>query len=163
MDLGKDGLDHDDCPHNYLTDSGKAMETSAALALLLQLYTLGVEIEFIVSDDDSMMRAHLKHISANQKGKLPLHIPEPVFLCDPSHRIKVMAEDIFGLALTSNSKSECQKIDALQLKKYLGCWIGKNKLLPFAEFKRLSKAPVEYLFATHEWCSVEWCFSAKLD
>ena len=139
------------------------MEASAALELLLQLYALGVEIEFIVSDDDSTMRAHLKHIGAHQKGKLPLHIPEPFFLCDPSHRIKVMVKDIFGLALASNSKSECQKIDALRLKKYLGCWIGKSKLLPFAEFKRLSKAPVEHLFATHEWCSAEWCFSDELD
>ena len=163
MDLGEDGVDHDDCPCNYLTGSSKAMEASAALELLLQLYALGVEIEFIVSDDDSTMRAHLKHISAHQKGKLSIHIPEPVFLCDPSHRIKVMVKDIFGLALASNSKSECQKIDALRLKKYLGCWIGKSKLLPFAEFKRLSKAPVEHLFATHEWCSAEWCFSAELD
>ena len=93
------------------------MEASATLELLLQLYALGVEIEFI---DDSTMRAHLKHVGAHQKVKLPLHIPEPLFLCDPSHRIEVMVKDIFGLALASNSKSECQKIGTLRLKKYFG-------------------------------------------
>ena len=163
MGLGEEGMDHDDCPRNYLTGSSKAMEASAALELLLQLWALGVEIEFIVSDDDSTMRAHLKHIGTHKNGKLPLHILMPLFLCNPSHRIKVMVKDIFALALASNSKIECQKIDALRLKKYLGCWIGKSKMLPFPEFKKLSKAPVEHLFATHEWCSAEWCFSAELD
>ena len=110
------------------------MEASAALQLILDLHSKGVGVEFIVSDDDSTMRAHLTHVGAD-KGKLPLHVPEPKFLCDPSHRIKVMVKDIFGLALMSKKKSECEKIDALRLKKYLGCWVGKSKLLPFDEFK----------------------------
>ena len=80
------------------------------------MHALGVEIEFIVLDDDLTMRAHLKHVGTHKHGKLPLHILVPLFLCDPSHRIKVMVKDIFGLALASNSKSECQKIDALRLK-----------------------------------------------
>ena len=36
-------------------------------------------------------------------------------------------------------------------------------MLPFAQFKGLLKAPVEHLFATHEWCSPEWCFSDELN
>ena len=81
------------------------MEASAALELLLQLWALGVEIEVIVSDDDSTMCAHLKHIGTHKNGKLPLHILMPYFLCDPSHRIRVTVKDIFALALASNSKS----------------------------------------------------------
>ena len=36
-------------------------------------------------------------------------------------------------------------------------------MLPFEEFKKLSKAPVEHLFGTHEWCSPEWCFATEID
>ena len=73
MDLGEDGLDHDDCPCNYLTGSSKVMEASTTLELLLQLYALGVEIEFIVSDDDSTMRAHLKYISKSERQTTTSH------------------------------------------------------------------------------------------
>ena len=104
ISLGEEPMDHDNCPRNYLTGSSKAMEASAALELLLQLHDLGVEIEFIVSDDDSTMRAHLKHIGTHKHGKLPLHIIEPLFLCDPSHRIKVMVKDIFALALVKKRR-----------------------------------------------------------
>ena len=81
------------------------------------------------------MRAHLKHIGTEKNAKLPLHIHEPCFLCNPSHRIKVMVKDIFTLALQSKSKSNAEKIDAMRVKKYCGCWIGKSKLLPFDKFK----------------------------
>ena len=143
-------MEHDDCPHNYRTGSSKAMEASAALDMILELHRLGIAVEFIVSDDDSTMRAHLHHVGTIKNGKLPIYVFAPSFLCDPSHRIKVMVKDIFGLALMSNSKSECEKIDTLRLKKYIGCWIGKSKLLPFKQFKELSKAPVEHLFGCHE-------------
>ena len=99
------------------------------LELIVALSRQGIGVEFIVSDDDSTMQAHLTHIGSD-KGNLPLDVPEPTFLCDPSHWIKVMVKDIFGLALMSKTKSECEKIDVLRLKKYMGCMIGKSKLLP---------------------------------
>ena len=60
-------------------------------------------IDVIVSDDDSMMRAVLKHliigvrvkVLKTSKGKLDVQIPEPSFLAYPSHRIKVVAKHIF--------------------------------------------------------------------
>ena len=58
------------------------------------------------------MRDYLTHIGED-KGKLSLDTPEPKFLCDPSHCIKVMVKDIFGLALMSKKTSECGKIGAL--------------------------------------------------
>ena len=160
--MGEEPMEHDNCVRNYRTGSSKAMEASAALQLILDLHSKGVGVEFIVSDDDSTMRAHLTHVGAD-KGKLPLHVPEPKFLCDPSHRIKVMVKDNFGLALMSKKKSECEKIDALRLKKYLGCWVGKSKLLPFDEFKKLANAPVEHLFGCHEWCDSSWCYAVEID
>ena len=144
--MGEEAMEHENCPRNYRTGSSKAMEASAAFDMVLQLHDLGIGIEYIISDDDSTMRAHLKHIGTEKNAKLPLHIHEPSFLCDPSHRIKVMVKDIFALALQSKAKSNAEKIDAMRLKKYCGCWIGKSKLLPFDEFIRLSKAPVEHIF-----------------
>ena len=89
------------------------MEATAALELVIELAAVGVGVEFIVSDDDSTMRAHLKHIGTHAGAKLPLDIPQPTFLCDPSHQVKVMVKEIFKLALASKKISECEKIDAL--------------------------------------------------
>ena len=161
--MGEEPQQHDDCPRNYRTGSSKAMEATAALDLILELHELGVGVEFIVSDDDSTMRAHLSHIGVHKKGMLPLDVHQPTFLCDPSHRVKVMVKEVFKLALKSKAKSECEKIDALRLKKYIGCWIAKNKSLPFDELKAKRKAPIEHLFGNHEWCDSDWCFSKELD
>ena len=139
------------------------MEASAALEMVVDLAKEGIGVEFVVSDDDSTMRANLHHIGTHKNGKLPTSAHQPKFLCDPSHRIKVMVKDIFALALQSKTKSNAEKIDAMRLKKYCGCWIGKSKLLPFDQFKKLSKAPVEHLFNCHEWCDASWCFSVELD
>ena len=117
--MGEEPMDHEDCVRNYKTGSSKAMEATAALELIITLDGQGIGVEFIVSDDDSTMRAHLKHIG-NDKGKLPINVLEPTFLCDPSHRVKVMVKDIFGLALSSKTKSECEKIDAVRLKSIMG-------------------------------------------
>jgi hypothetical protein len=160
--MGEEPMEHEDCVRNYRTGSSKAMEATAALELILMLHGKGISVEHIVSDDDSTMRAHLRHIG-NEKGKLPLDVLEPTFLCDPSHRIKVMVKDIFGLALSSKAKSECEKIDALRLKKYYGCMIGKSKLLPYEKFKEAANAPVEHLFGCHEWCDPSWCYAAEID
>ena len=147
--MGEVLMEHEDCPRNYLTGSSKAMEVSAALEIILELDKKGVSVESIVSDDGSTMRAHLKHENTEKNAKLPRYVHPPIFLCDPSHRIKVMIKEVFALALMSNSKSECKKIDALRLKKYFGCWIGKSKLLKFEKFKELSKVPTEHLFGCH--------------
>ena len=117
--MGEEPMEHKECVRNYRTGSSKAMEATAALKLILSLHSHAISVEFLVSDDDSTMRAHLRHIGMD-KGKLPLDVPAPTFLCDPSHRIKVMVKDIFGLALMSKTKSECEKIDALRIKKYYG-------------------------------------------
>ena len=139
------------------------MEASAALDMINQLHAKGIGVEFIVSDDDSTMRAHLTQLGVVKNGKLPLDVPQPMFLCDPSHRIKVMVKELFGLALSSKEKSECEKIDALRVKKYLDWWVGKSKLLPFDEFKKLANAPVEHLFGCHKWCDASWCYTVEIN
>ena len=61
------------------------MEATVAIELSIDLHDgdYGIFIDKIVSDDDSTMRSHLVH--EEQGGKLPLHIPPPKFLADPSH------------------------------------------------------------------------------
>ena len=59
--------------------------------------------DVIISDDDSTMKAVLKHPSIgvrgkvikSSKGKLDKEIPVPSFLNYPSHCIKVVAKHIF--------------------------------------------------------------------
>ena len=97
--MGKKPMGHEDCPRNYLTGSNKAMEASDVLVLMKVLDVLGIGVEYIISDDDSTMHAHLYHIGYQMNAKLPLNIHEPKFSCDSSHRIKVMVKEIFTLAL----------------------------------------------------------------
>ena len=81
-------------------------------------------MEFIVSDDDSTMRAHLQH---EPSGKLPPGIPIPCFKADPSHRVKCMAGPIFKLVKGTKNPRECKKIDALQIKNTQGAISTKTE------------------------------------
>ena len=59
----------------------------------------------IVGDDDSTMRAVLKHPSKGARGqalksfkvKLDEEIPDPYFLADPFHSMKIVAKHIFSI------------------------------------------------------------------
>ena len=61
--------------------------------------------DVIVIDDDIKIRAVLNHPSIgvqgkvlkSSKGKLDEEIPEPSFLADPSHRVKVVSKHIFSV------------------------------------------------------------------
>ena len=76
------------------------MEASAILKMVEDaFYNRFFFINVIISDDDSTMRAVLKHSSngargqvlKSSKGKLHTDTPEPYFLADPSHCVKVVA------------------------------------------------------------------------
>ena len=79
------------CVQNYPTDqSSKSMEAAAILDMAIHSAAqMKFVVSTIVSDDDSTMRAHLRHkVDPNNdkdKGKLPPWVPEPKFLADPSH------------------------------------------------------------------------------
>ena len=74
-----------------------------------------------------------------------------------------MAGPIFGLVKDTKNPHECKKIDAMRVKKYIGCYIYKNRTLPFDEFVLRARAPIEHLFDCHEWCDKEWCWAKELD
>ena len=111
--------DDHECQINWERASG-AMEAAVALEICIDLYDgdYAIFIKKIVSDDDSTLRSHLVH--EEQGGKLPLRIPPPEFLADPSHRIKVMSGPIFSLAKSEGKNpAKCKKIDTLRIKNTL--------------------------------------------
>ena len=116
----------------------------------------------MVSDDDSTMRSLLQHKSNHEKGKLPDNVQEPIFFADPSHRIKVMCKPFFKMVTKTKDPRKCKNIDALRVKKYLGCFIYLNRHLPLDEFVLKSRAPIEHLFNCHEWCDSEWCWAKSI-
>ena len=69
------------------------MESEVALQLTTKIFRDSdglLYVAYIVSDDDSTMRAHLQHKSKEPKARLNDDIHEPSFCDDPSHRVKVM-------------------------------------------------------------------------
>ena len=74
-----------------------------------------------------------------------------------------MASTIFKLVKGTKNPRECKKIDALRLKKYIGCYIYQNRNSPLEDMVRRAKAPVEHLFNCHEWCDEQWCWEKQLD
>ena len=54
-----------------------------------------VVIGSLVTDDDSTIRSHCTN--KNEGGKLNEVTPTPLFLADPSHRIKLMGKAVFGV------------------------------------------------------------------
>ena len=66
------------------------------------------------------------------------------------------------MVTTTKDPSKCKMIDALRIKKYLGCFIYKNRTLPLNEFVKKGRAPIEHLFNCHEWCDSEWCYAKDL-
>ena len=122
---GEEAEEHE-LPKNF-EGSSKSMEASDILNMVEDAYyNRFFIIDLIVSDDDSTMHAVLKHpiigvrgqVLKTSKGKLDVQIPEPSFLADPSHRIKVVAKHI--CYIVNDSKAQrcgCTRADALQLKK----------------------------------------------
>ena len=149
-------MDHEDYPWNYKTGSSKLIEVSATIELVLELHALVVGVDLIVSDDNSTMRAHLYHIDTVKNGKQPLDVPQPSFVCDPSHHIQCMVKDIFRLALVSKGKKWVWEDRRTVNKKIHGMLDDYEQTFTSWEIQKLSKAPVEYLFAYHEWCEVHW-------
>ena len=93
------------------------MEAAVAMDLIVAVHDKmdsRVYCETLVSDDDSTMRSHLQH--SENGGKLDNSIPQPDFLADPSHRIKVMAGSIFKLVKDTKNPHECKNIDAMRVK-----------------------------------------------
>ena len=148
------------CPRNY-TGSSKAMKADAALEAYEEIYRISggsTVIGHIIADDDSSMRSLLRHATMNhRKGALPLELPEPEWLADPTHRTKVMAKPFFALASLGKSESMCTKVDATRIKQWWGYMIKYYRSYPLEVVRKAAKSVLEHLFDNHEYCDVKWC------
>ena len=113
------------------------MEASAILKMVEDAFlNRFFVIDIIVSDDDSTMRAGLKHPSKGARGQvlkssegtLDEEIPDPSFLIYPFHRVKVVAKHIFSIFnKIRDQRCGCTKAYALRINKYWGYTIIKNR------------------------------------
>jgi len=185
--LGELQNDHKDhhCPHNF-RGSSKSMEAHAAVACVTALFKTGIAYVFeIVGDDDSSVRANLRHsfqalidagIWANKKtcwpkkkknyvkdhGKLPLTVPAiESYLADPAHRCKSFGKDLFKLAEKRGRELHFDKIDCARLKHNFSYWQRQNCNEPYEVFAKRFACVIQHHFGNHEFCNGAkeggWC------
>ena len=86
-------------------------------------YSFFFIVDVIISNDDRKVKAVLKYTSIGDQGqflksskvKLDEEIPEPFFLANTSHRVKVVAKHIFSIVNESKAHwCGCTKADALR-------------------------------------------------
>ena len=68
----------------------------------------------MVTDDDSTLRRHCGSIENG--GKLLEGVPEPTFLADLVHRVKVMVKPIFAMITTTKNPDDIKNLDTLRLQ-----------------------------------------------
>ena len=154
---GEEPPDHV-CPKNY-NSSSKAMEVDTDMHLYKEKYNSSKKrlyLNVVVADDESSMRALLRHRSLNPKWKLPEDMLVPDWLAYPSHRTKVVAKSIYLLASLSKSASSCTKLDAIKIKNYFGYMIKTNIKSSIFQNMIAYKVVVERLFDNHEFFDVKW-------
>ena len=164
------------------------MEVDAIYDLIVNLWDKKrVGICCIVSDDDTTMRAHLKHSwsekikekkmskdewprtakgrKKDDNGRLPLRIPEPTFLADPSHRKKSFGKHLFALATLPKRKSLVDKALAQKLQRGYAYMLHDVSLLDWKlnqeKILTMAMAPLEHSFNNHAFCSDKWCRSLQ--
>jgi hypothetical protein len=157
------------------------MEPLAAIQLLKYIfYNSNSYVRIMVMDDDSSTVANCKHsytekiekglMTANEwpktekgnkrkdAGLLPIEIPEPESLADPTHRAKCVAAKIFGLQKKHGTRGTAVTgVDAHRIKLYWVHWQKQSRNKQFHEFKHNSNAVIEHLFNDHTYCSDDWC------
>ena len=112
-----------DCIQNWNSNqSSKSMEAACILHLAINsVPDRGFVMRMIISDDDNVMRAHLRHPNVKKsrldKGKLPIWIYEPYFTADPGHCKKSVSSYFYKLANLPVKQSRVSKAMAKRLKK----------------------------------------------
>ena len=98
-------------------------------------------------------------------GRLPLHIPEPEFLADPSHRKKSFGKHLFALATLPKTKSLVDKALAQKLQHGYAFMLHNVNQLDWLtdqdKILKMAKAPLKHSFDNHVFCSDKWCQSLQ--
>ena len=74
-----------------------------------------------------------------------------------------MVKGVFAKATKTKNPNKIKTIDAMRLKKYVGCYISQNRNGCFKKFVRNARAPVEHLFDDHSFCDSTWCWSKEIE
>ena len=173
------------CRKNWEGSSG-AMEPIALLEMFKMLFeAYNVVVDFIITDDDSSIKAKMKWSNADHmenhgldtpptivnsrgnvvvrpdKGELPKLMPEPSFLADPNHRKKTWKNSLYSLEkLTVANKKTMTKLDVLRLGTNFAFMVRTLPGKTDEEMLTASKAIIEHHFDNHEFCG-EWCNRKK--
>jgi hypothetical protein len=93
------------------------------------------------------------------KGKLPRHIPEPLWLHDPNHRKRALTGELYKIyGAGTKNKFTITKMDIIRIGKNYGYMIRSLKLtMSDEEITRAASAVLEHHFDNHEYCSRTWC------
>ena len=173
------------CTNNHC-GSSSSMEPKACLDMVINLYdNFHCIVSRICADDDSSTRSMLKWSNADymrnnktdvqpmqaitkgpnkgklqvrpDKGKLPSHVPEPVFVADPNHRRKVLTGEL--LQLLSNKvadKFTLTKMDVTRIGKNFSYMIRQLPRMDEEQYVSAAKAVLDHHFDSHEFCGA-WC------
>ena len=141
----------------------KAMEATSARKLIIDLKQQNdgmLYMHNLCADDDSTMKKYCSH-----KGGLPTDIPEPIFLADPSHRVKLIARKVFYiLAYLSKKKSEMTCAMANRLKINLSHFTRKcrkRKNITAEWMSRHAMCVIDHMFDDHKLCTTDFCYKKK--
>jgi hypothetical protein len=173
------------CWKNHNGTSG-SMESAGCLELVVKTYeNYNAIIRRLCCDDDSSIRADCqwsnedylknnntdvlplvpKKVGTNKgkmqprpdKGKLPAHVPEPLFVADPNHRRKGLTGELIKL---DKSKVEIKltmtRMDSTRIGKNFAYMARTLKGRPQCEYVDAAKAVLEHHFDCHEYCG-DWC------
>jgi hypothetical protein len=91
-------------------------------------------------------------------GRLPWEVPPPTrFLCDPTHRIRVVAKYLFQMC-KAFKKFGVTKTDCERLKENMG-YAHKQfrEVLTLEEYKRAWDAALWHMGNDHDFCDPSWC------
>jgi len=173
------------CPKNF-TGSSKSMESVGAVALVEKAWQGGkFWVETVVGDDDSTSRSALtldldrykqahpdvpkdsywpkrmnakgKEVPITNKGKLHWETKAPTaFLCDPTHRQRVIGKHMFAMA-SQTGKTDVTRADALRIKRNVGYAHKQSIGKPYEEYKTAMKGALLHLGNDHSCCDASWC------
>jgi hypothetical protein len=173
------------CWKNHEGSSG-SMESSGAVQVVVDAFEQRkVVIRRLCCDDDSSIRADCRWSNADymknnntdvlpmvkkqsgknkgklqprpDKGKLPAHVPEPLFVADPNHRRKGLNGELIELDKAKVAdRFTMTRMDSIRIAKNFGYMARTLKDKDESEYVDAAKACLEHHFDNHEYCG-SWC------
>jgi hypothetical protein len=173
------------CWKNHTGTSG-SMEPAGCVELVAEMFDkYSVIIKRLCCNDDSSIRADCSWSNADfmknnnteevplvpkrvgkfkgqlqprpDKGKLPGHVPEPLFVANPNHRHKRLTGVLIGLDKEKvHIRQTMTRMDPTRIGKNFAYMARTLKDRPCEAFVDAAKAVLEHHFDNHQYCG-DWC------